>query len=105
MSDVGKRVLDITGTLRGVVRLDLTTEKPADLHHQLVQRHALAARDVERLADTLAALGREQVRLDDVVNKGEVTRMLPISENRRCSTSCKCRDELRDDGGVLGGRI
>ena len=78
------RVADLSGPRRRVDRRDAGAHDVAQLAGQLVERDPVVAGDVEHVArQRSAARARREVRLDDVVDVGEVARLLAVAEDQR----------------------
>ena len=80
--DVGHRVLDVAASRGLVAHLGRPADDLAD-RGELVERDAVAAGDVVDAARRRRALAcASDVRLDDVVDVGEVARLLAVAEDR-----------------------
>ncbi len=83
----------------------MAAEQSRDGREELVQGVAGAAGDVDVGAILGPALARLEVRVHDVVDEGEVARLLPVAVNRRRSVGEEPGHEDRDHRRVVGGGV
>src|ERR687891_1305812 len=105
LAHVGPRVPKISGARRQVAALDRLVEQASDRVRELVDRRGRTRGDVEYPPAHVLCVPGDQVRRDDVVDVREVTRLLPVVEDRHRLAGGDRRDEERDDRRVLRAGI
>src|SRR5437879_1410111 len=103
--DVRPGVADVAGPLMLLVALDRAAEDGCDRVGELVDRGRASGRDVEHRAADAVRFRRQHVRLDDVLDVGEVASLLAVAVDRDRPSVRDRGDEARNDRRILRGRI
>ena len=89
-SDVRLRMPDISHSGICMLGIQFATRERGKRSQKVIQRVPLTRADIEHHPLHAAGLARKQVGIDDVFNKREVTRLLPIPVDAR-PLPCQCR--------------
>src|SRR5262245_47074932 len=98
-------MFDIASAFGLVYRSDVLTGDLVNLHQHFIDGDAVSASDVEGFSGDTRSSAGQQVRVNNVLHEGEVTRLQAVAVNYGPAILQHGRDELCQNPAVFGARV